>query len=343
MRPFILMRRGFTLIEVLIAIVVLALGLLGLAAVFPVVVYQQREASGTVQGISVERSVGAWVHGHLGLNARSLPGTNLALPGNRLGWEMLYADATFSPDGDWVLPREQHAVLQQHVNTGVLTIGSGTFKVNVPVGQRLFPSPYASGGGVPQTGDEPRFVWDLAARRIMQGDASEFDDAVQIALFVRRVDASIRLPRGVSLSAALTGGSPANRRVPVAEDGAGRPTNDGFGPQGNPVYSQISSFTFEEPAGNLDVIRPISAGAFTALRPFASQVGQRFVDPDGVVHRVVELVPEANPTLPPLLRLSPAFTPEQIERWRTSAQGRRLLFTPQPPVAIEIMTVGQRG
>ena len=45
--------RAFTLIEVLIAILILALGLLGLGAVFPVVITQQRNANAVVEGESV--------------------------------------------------------------------------------------------------------------------------------------------------------------------------------------------------------------------------------------------------------------------------------------------------
>ena len=43
-------RPGFSLVEVLIAILILGLGMLGLAAVFPVVIAQQREAVDTVRG-----------------------------------------------------------------------------------------------------------------------------------------------------------------------------------------------------------------------------------------------------------------------------------------------------
>ena len=48
--------RGFTLIEVLIGVLVLSLALLGLGALFPVVLREQRIARETVLGVSVQRS-----------------------------------------------------------------------------------------------------------------------------------------------------------------------------------------------------------------------------------------------------------------------------------------------
>ncbi|MAY74999.1 MAG: hypothetical protein CMJ31_09855, partial [Phycisphaerae bacterium] len=52
-------RNGFTLVEVLLAVLVLGIGLLGLAAVFPVVIAQQRQSSETIAATGVAASVEA--------------------------------------------------------------------------------------------------------------------------------------------------------------------------------------------------------------------------------------------------------------------------------------------
>lgn len=56
-------RRGFSLIEILVSILILALGLLGLGAVFPVVIREQRQATdnvlGTIAGNNVRATVRA--------------------------------------------------------------------------------------------------------------------------------------------------------------------------------------------------------------------------------------------------------------------------------------------
>src|SRR5690606_17226744 len=53
------MKRAFSLVEVLIAILVLGLGMLGLGAVFPAVISEQRRSFDSISGESVARQVEA--------------------------------------------------------------------------------------------------------------------------------------------------------------------------------------------------------------------------------------------------------------------------------------------
>jgi len=65
-------RRAFTLVEVLMAAVVLAIGLIGLAAVFPVVITQQREAVDKSQAITAAASADALLSTRLADFAKTL-------------------------------------------------------------------------------------------------------------------------------------------------------------------------------------------------------------------------------------------------------------------------------
>ncbi len=56
-------RRAFSLIEILIAVIILGLGLLGLAALFPVVIREQRIGTDNVLGVTVANSARAIVDG----------------------------------------------------------------------------------------------------------------------------------------------------------------------------------------------------------------------------------------------------------------------------------------
>jgi len=352
------MTRAFSLVEILVAIVVLALGLLGIAAVFPVVVYQQRIASDTIQGVSMERSVNDFLAGHRLLNEPAIPNGNNANPGDRRGWRIVLAQPQWSPlsqqlanspFGRWSLPIAVADVTQMQDGegfgfnpaTGAMGMGQqGGRHVILSTSERLIPAPFS--------GAEPRYVWDFAARRIEAGARGPrnqpltpdlgADDHVQLVIFVRRIDTAIRLRPGTSLSRALvdTGLPASDRRVPAAEDTSGRPTLDGLGTPLGPNFSPISYFSYT--VITPDIIVPDTSANFAAALPFAAQVGQRYVDQVGAVHRVVEVLREGNETRvridPPidgrLATVNPGDLPERE---------LQMLFTPQIPVAVNIVTV----
>ena len=62
--------RGFTLIEVLIGILILAIALLGLGAVIPVVVKAQRQASDATQGLVAIEAAEGYLRNSAELNKR---------------------------------------------------------------------------------------------------------------------------------------------------------------------------------------------------------------------------------------------------------------------------------
>ncbi|MCC6320108.1 MAG: prepilin-type N-terminal cleavage/methylation domain-containing protein [Phycisphaerales bacterium] len=65
--------RAFSLIEILIAVLILALGLLGLGAVFPVVIREQRTAQDRIGGATATNNIRAYLHSTTGLRPRSEP------------------------------------------------------------------------------------------------------------------------------------------------------------------------------------------------------------------------------------------------------------------------------
>ncbi|CAG0987153.1 hypothetical protein PHYC_02086 [Phycisphaerales bacterium] len=356
-------RHAFSLVEVLISIVVLALGLLGLAAVFPAVILEQRVASDTVQGVSMEKSVVEWIEGSALFRERSMNEDNDSAT-NRRGWRILLAEPTWSQKGSWspafmttaaVVPFPAGVGLAVNSATGWVGVGdAGGHAFGIPLEDRLFPSPYSFAG-------DPRFVWDFACRRIEGGTravsqqptiANSVDDSVQIAFFVRRVDAGIRLRGGArSISESFLNRNLAwtSRRVPVAADENGRPAGDGFG-TGTlaPTYSPISmfSYTFFPDDSNADpsyqlIVPGVAApnGFYPAdPRPYAAQVGQQFVDQIGIVHKVVQVVP-ASGSDPMYVRVEPPIDRRVPAKALQLAEEKRMLYTPQVPVAVVIRTI----
>lgn len=345
-------RGAFSLIEVLIAIVVLALGLIGLAAIFPVVVTQQRETADAVQGQSAMRSIEMWITGNLRLSQRGMDETTRraplgTVPPNARGWELLSASQAFSPQGEWVLPTPVSSVpgggggAEIETGTGNMLVGpDATAGVLIPIGDRLWPRPYSTDKS------QPVYVWDMAARRVLATNASgqvvpgsaRRDDAIQVAVFVRRIDTGIRLPNARTLSDVLTGSNGAPRRVPVAADAQGRPTFDGIGGSSAPNYSMIQRFPYElspDTSGGpgavmLNVIVPATGPMLTMI----AQIGQKFVDQGGELHSVIDVKRDASNAV--TLQIEPGVSARVAQQHAGTLE---MLYTPQVPAGVKVITV----
>lgn len=386
-------RGGFSLIEVLISITVLSLALLGLAAVFPAVVKQQQRASDSAQGDSASRSAQDFVGGlefmnkptDLSLFAPYLTGGGAEryVDNYARGWTSLLVDTRWSlasprdadsPEsgrrvtGKWEVPTITTgggtAVLSMDKATGDLTIGkiatatdpNNAGFVRVKTSERLSPRPFS-------TGADPRFVWDIAARRTYSGRLNAgvltpdlLHDGIEVAVFVRRIDSAIRLTGDTTLVQVL--GDPASvptgaRRVPVAADAAGRPSNDGRGGD-TPSYSPIWSVAFKRvkrtdvPTGEsryepdlIDVTAPVVPTGTTAdaatVAQYAGQIGQKLLGLSGTVFTVIDLVrdPTDGRTVT-AVRVEPSLRRQDFTKDSElkDVPPVEVLMTPQVPAAV---------
>ncbi len=354
---------GFSLVEILIAILILGLGLLGLGAVFPAVIAQQRNAVDKTQGAAVAATAAATLRG----------GGELA------NWSVLSEDKFFSqdqnqfngmpvggvrptsfweaewryPDPDQMVPNnstESH--LDDYRDDGAIRFG-GSLPTDPAFPMQLIPelarlSPPAF------SGRDPRYVWDFVARR------HPGTEQVEIALFIRKIDSRIRVSGGVSLSEMIARDSV----YAVAVDKTTGLSVAGDHP--NAEYAVPLALALEIPLdGNepiLDRIHfleryPLSGqNAFQAATPdidtrvgLASQVGQKLVDNFGVVRTVVRVVEGEMDTVV----IQPAFTRQQAFGGFSAGNGgggigvntidpvlaQQVVFTPQIPVSVEVFRV----
>lgn len=340
----VVLLRGFSLVEVLISILVLGLGLLGLAAVFPAVTVQQRSATDAVEGSIVADSAVTILKTHDELTEYDQANTS-----NRPGWRVLTNQATWSPAGQWdvpglgIPPQSGVSRVTMDRNTGETRImDGGNIEMVVPAETRVSPTPTAAQGNdnVPAVlFERSRFVWDFAARRVITpGKAPSVGDPLQVAIFVRRVDPSIRRSEGVAV-------------VPVASRGVGIPTYEGraqqsagtgYGTIQRAVLLNVMPATGNDrtPRVTTDLVRIQENDALGVNKPelnqYINQLGQVFVDTAGNVASVAEVARLANGEINLKLdRMIRIDTPGNGPEGGTAL----VLYTPAIPAAVRTETI----
>ncbi|MBU6414070.1 MAG: hypothetical protein KGS45_11415 [Planctomycetes bacterium] len=402
---------AFSLIEVLIGVLILALGLLGLAAVFPVVVRQQRTAADQTQGLIVARNAEAYLRGHTLTTTRSVP--NASVPGggllapsdpipeqNRRGLDILryqgvtatnpYSTWSFNaanPDrpGPWEIPT--YSLVYTNPDRGNMLVAATNQTAGVQFAQRdrLWPAAYSSVDtrvDDNKYANEPRYIWDVATRRVDPGTPSNVgDDGIQFAVFVRRIDSSIRVSRrdlindpndplrlsrptrDLRLADVLTGDrlglggvvtlQRAEHRVAVAvtnNSNSPVPTLNGEGEYAMPMRMQIEAIDDPDGQGLSRFLLPSSATDIQ--RRLLREPGQKFVDNLGNIYTVVKATFDKNP---PNTSNPPEVQPENERRSilvspAASANAAALaasgdlqvVFTPQVPAAVHVFTMEPR-
>ena len=358
--------RGFTLIEVLIAILVLAIGMLGLGAIFPAVIIEQRDAFEVIEGANVASSAQGLISNREFIDF-SLIGEDFNRPITG-GPSVPGAEPRYSYE--WVVPQDGNS--NYGWNTPVpgmsdFVTGDWSFDIHnvttfreitqLPVSARLFPQPYS--------GKKPKFVWDLALRRSPTGDRLE------AAIFVRRIDPRLRVPKDYSFSDVLTGGNgvPGGQKLPVAIDfQTGRVAADDGGP--TIVYAAIQTLQVEVHPEHLDwlIFKNGRAEGIDTSVGFAAKIGQKLLDNTGVVRTVVG-VPTISPddsihseatgqnrvvlVDPPFVfrnaggtntdKVRPTGRSSRLDdpEWddERASWVRQVIFTPRTPVTIRVVTL----
>jgi prepilin-type N-terminal cleavage/methylation domain-containing protein len=363
-------RRGFTLIEVMISILILALGLLGLSAIVPVIVHEQRRASEQTLGIAAANAAQTFLQTRIDLDPR-LDVTTGSTPSGWINWlERGPLNAGHNP-GVWSpLPPWTNNAPGNHTNaylwealedtrnnnlnlsTGDITLWRQRASAGPPappavirMQDRLFPSPSMQPDAAQGDRHRPIFVWDFVARRL-PGSAranqwpSPEPQQFQVAIFVRRIDPGIRVASGSSLFTVLGCGPSLPSALAVAVDSNGRITNRGLNESGtmlnaySPPVLLRARFT-PPPTGTRNRIEVPNATAIQFAQ--LSQPGQRLVDNLGNIYTVQGRVDGPGQFVvvtPPI--------PASVTDDQTVVNGlRQVAYTPQVPAAVKVFTISR--
>jgi prepilin-type N-terminal cleavage/methylation domain-containing protein len=342
--------RAFTLIEVLLGVLILGLGLLGLASVFPLVVKQQRAAQDVVLGVAAAGGAEAVLRGHSVLND----------PAGLKGW------GPFS--------KELHAAARKNTSAGFqslwtdvleaqtdrLRIYGAVSKIGNKVGEagsfRLLGASGSSGNPevviytsdrlLPQgPGVTPQYVWDavpILASPATSANPTEFA-TLRVAVFIRRIDPGIRVGANTTLAEVISSGN----AVAVGVDNDGLPT---FSGQGNYAVPIVATPVRSHQRYGINTA-PYTVIEFNAPRPAVlvalRQVGQQIVDTEGNVYTVVAIPDEkgVNYTSDRAVVISPPLAPQTVKAINggggTTAGEVQFLVSPVVPASVEVLTIRQ--
>lgn len=330
---------AFSLIEILISVLILALGLLGLGALFPVVLREQRIGSENIQGVLVTNNTRALL-AQMDLDSLVIPAPGRTVWGN---WRWRQADGRAALDnndyelGEWLIAPVDAG--------GWATFGdpnSAPASAQVPLAARLHPSDGADRG-------KPQFVWDIAVHRVSDFDAanSSLSDPLQAVIFVRKVDPRIRVVPNRTLRQVLLGDGVSGNdlRLPVGRQAGNSflPTLDGTDGSGGLRYSEPivanrgTDFGFANDDGryvtNIDLRQNNGIGALMA------QPNQRLVDNLGNIY-TVEAV-ERDPASGTLsrLRINPPIAEWLLANGADERRVVQFIFTAQIPAGVTVMEV----
>jgi|GEM_PF-1190709 len=364
---------AFTLIEVLMSIFVLALGLLGLGAIIPGIIREQRVASDRTLGIVVANDAKAYISaradlGRLGLPPTGSGGSSLgSTAGRSYGLGVWLRDDEWSRTYTWDLASIDTSVYEDAGNVIIGRRVGSIEPVVIPLSDRLYPS---SASDL----DAPQFVWDFVARRLsptdsggfalladsslglLSGTPEQWRTGVEIAVFVRRIDTGIRVPSGETGFGIML--DPSAPTLPVGISEAGLLTGAGADTSQSQIYAPPLTLRAEYDNTKPTLLRLEADTLLAGTEPgntvtlenrlqLASQIGQQLVDNLGNVYTVEEVTdsggsfvevrvrPSVAGWIPSTSGGSPGWDDE--EAW---TEIRQVVFVPQPPAAAIVFRLG---
>jgi Tfp pilus assembly protein PilV len=332
---------AFSLIEILISVLILALGLLGLGALFPVVLREQRIGTENIQGVLVTNNTKALL-AQMDLNAL-LPTVGPPTRDVWGNWRWRLANGTAALDnnayqfGEWFVADVDADGAAEFGDPG------SNAAVRVPLSARLHPSAGADR-------DSPQFVWDVAVHRVSDFVAgnSSITDPLQAVIFVRKIDPRIRVAPDRTLRQVLLGdGIPAGeRRLPLGRQNGTTflPTLDGTDGSGGLRYSTPLTAErgthFDITPGDGRYINNVDRGRNDGIGALMAQPNQKLVDNLGNIYTVEAIEQDPASTTRSRLRINPPISPQLTETTPlTRPRVVSFVFTAQIPAGVAVMEV----